>query len=160
MRKNLLLFPVILFSFIASSQVNDFENFAALQLINTNKAVIGLSDEDITNLRISSTYFSKNSGLRLVYLQQTFLDIPVFNQIHVLAFKNDSLVSNAGGRIAQIEKWVNVITGNPSVSAEAAVMAAIADRNLNITKPSKLISKSADGHKVVFNDMGVAHEKY
>ena len=122
MKKNLLLLFAFVFSITARSQVNDFEKFAALQLINTNKAVIGLSDEDITNLRISNTYFSKNSGLRLVYLQQIFLDIPVYNQIQVLAFKNDSLVSNAGGRIAQIEKWVNVITGNPSVSAEAAVI--------------------------------------
>jgi len=107
MKKNLFFFLTFLGALTATSQVTDANRAAALQLVNTHKTAIGLSEADRNNFRISDSYFSKSSGLRLVYLQQTFNDIPVYNQLQVLAFRNDSLVSNAGGRIPEIEKLVN-----------------------------------------------------
>ena len=158
MRKRLLLFLSLTFSIIAFSQVTVEERNAAMQLVNANRTAIGLSENDISNLKVTNAYYSATSGLMLVYLQQTYKDIPVYNQIQVLAFKNDSLVSNAGGRIPGIENLVNTPNGIPAVSAEAALLAAISDRNLKASGPAVIINRLLSGNKYEFSDMGVSHE--
>jgi extracellular elastinolytic metalloproteinase len=158
MKKFLLLSVILACFFVSKAQVSENDRNIALQLVNSHKTVIGLSDADGNNFKVSDSYFSKTSGLRHVYLQQTFLDIPVYNQIQVLAFKNDSLVSNMGGRIAGIEKQINVSSGIPSVSAEMAVRAAIADRKLEVSGFAIMISQKENGRKIEFNNMGVSRE--
>ncbi len=158
MRKLLLLSVTLACFFVSKAQVSESDRNIAMQLVNSHKTSIGLSGADGNNFKVSDSYLDKTSGLRLVYLQQTFKDIPVYNQIQVLAFKNDSLVSNAGGRIADIEKLVNVSNGIPSVSAETAVRAAIADRKLEVSDFAFIINQEENGRKIEFSNMGVSRE--
>ena len=99
MRK--ILFLII--TFFAFQQVNaqtgDPDKDAALQLVSANRLAIGLSADDLNNLAVSSSYVDRNSGIRYVYLVQTYLGIPVYNQMQVLTFRNGQLLSNAGGRV-------------------------------------------------------------
>ena len=129
MRKILLFFVPLLFSvLISNAQFNNAQNDAAMQLVGANKTSLSLSADDLSNVVVSSTYLDNASGITMVYLQQTHKSIPVYNQMLVLAFKNNKLVSNAGVFNHSMEKLANVKTGIPSVSAEGAVQSAVCDR--------------------------------
>ena len=158
MRKILLLLVAVLSIFTGIAQTNDAEKNAALQLVSVNRSSIGLSADDLNNLMVSSSYLDKTTGIRYVYLQQTWKDIPVYNQLQVLTFRNNKLLSNAGGRIPFIEQKVNMFSGSPAVSAESAVRAAITDRKL--TSPQLLVALNSkdNGRLIEFTNAGVSRE--
>ena len=159
MRKFLLLLISFLFSFcISNAQLNNPDEGTAMRLVNTSKTTLGLSTEDLNNVMISSTYYDNASGIRMVYLQQTHLGIPVYNQMLVLAYKDDKLVSNAGLFNHSMGKLVNVKTGIPSLSAAAAVQSALSDRNLRATQMAVVINTKDNGRKIEFSNMGVSRE--
>ncbi|MEP7254523.1 MAG: M36 family metallopeptidase [Ferruginibacter sp.] len=158
MRKILLFIFTLCTFYISKAQTGDADKIAALQLVSANRAAIGLSADDLNNLAVSSSYVDRNSGIRYVYLIQTYLDIPVYNQMQVLTFRNDKLLSKAGGRITAIDQKANVPDGVPPVSAANALVAAIADRNLNSNQTPVIISTKDNGRKIEFNNMGVSRE--
>ncbi len=155
MKKTLLLVITTLSALFIKAQD---DKTIALQLVNKNAASIGLSNNDLANIIVSDSYFDKTAGIRLVYLQQSYKDLPVFNQLQVLAFKNDQLVSKSGGRIPSIEKKVKGNTGIPSVSPEAAVNAAIADRKLAALRQPLVTGSEKNGHLISFDDMGISRQ--
>ena len=93
----------------------------------------------------------------MVYLQQSFKDIPVFNQMQVLAFKGDKLVSATGGRIPGLDKLVNLQNALPITSAKDAVQAVLTDRKLFTDQPIVVIKDSAG--KTIFGTLNVSAEK-
>src|SRR3954454_7772127 len=104
MKRTSTLFKLaIVFFFAITSQTiiaQDLQNTQkALALVKKNATAIGLSNDDIIDSRISSTYDDASSGATLVYLQQTYMGIDVDKSIQVLAFKNGSLASSTGTRI-------------------------------------------------------------
>ncbi|MEO6667836.1 MAG: M36 family metallopeptidase [Ferruginibacter sp.] len=156
MKKNLLLFIVLLSSQFVKAQTND--KFEAMQLVTKNIAAIGLSNADLANSIVSDSYNDRIAGTRMVYLQQSFRDIPVYNQLLVLAFKNGKLVSKAGQFIASIDKKVNTQNGIPAVTPEAAVNAAIRDRKLVSKQAPVAIAIDNSKHKIEFGDLGVSRQ--
>ena len=158
MRKFLLIIiPLLFIVCITNAQFNADEN-AALQLVSVNRSVIGLTADDLKNLKVSGSYLDKTIAVRYVYLQQTFKEIPVYNQIQVLAFKNNILMSNAGGRITDMDKKINVLSGIPAVSAESAVMTALSDKKITTGERAVAINIKEKGHKIEFGKMGVSRE--
>ncbi|MGC4101450.1 M36 family metallopeptidase [Ferruginibacter sp.] len=154
----LLIFPLLFSVFIASAQSNNADDNVALQLVSANKATLGLSQTELDNVMVSRTYLDNASGIRMVYLQQTYKGIPVYNQMLVLAFKNNRLLSNAGTFNHSMEKLANSKTGLPSVTAEAAVQSALSDKKLVPTQMAIAISRKDNGNKVEFGNMGVTRE--
>src|SRR4051812_33199388 len=104
MKKKLLLLVFLAFSFILKAQ--DIAKTAALQIVSKNLTAAGLSESDINNVIVSNAYHDRSTGLDMIYLQQRYKALPVYNQIQVLAFKNGVLVSHSGGRIAGIENVI------------------------------------------------------
>jgi uncharacterized repeat protein (TIGR01451 family) len=131
MRKFLLLFVAALSLLYARAQVSASDIVAAKQVVSKNSAAIGLSAEDLSNIIVSSTYISQE-GIRMVYLYQSYKDIPVYNQMHVLAFKNDKLVSASGGRIPLLDQKVNTKNGIPAVPLSEALKAAFTESKINL----------------------------
>jgi len=159
MRKIFLSILPFLFSvFLVNAQFKNADENAALQLVSTSKSILGLSAEDLKNVMVSNTYLDNATGIRMVYLQQTHQGIPVYNQMLVLAFKADKLVSNAGAFNHSLEKLVNVKSGMPSVSAEGAVQSALSDRGLHATQMAVVLNRKDNGQKVEFSNMGVSRE--
>src|SRR3954447_21949902 len=104
MKRTSTLFRLaIAFVFAITSQAiiaQDLQNNQkALALVKKNATAIGLSNDDLVNSRISSTYDDASSGATFVYLQQTYKGIDVHKSVKVLAFKNGVLVSSTGTRI-------------------------------------------------------------
>ncbi|MCX6317835.1 MAG: M36 family metallopeptidase [Bacteroidetes bacterium] len=130
MRKLLLLFVAAFSLLFTNAQLSQSDIAAAKQAVSKNSAAIGLTADDLNNIIVSSTYVTKE-GIRMVYLYQSYKNIPVYNQMHVLAFKNDKVVSVAGGRIPMIGQKVNNPNGVPSISSKEAVLAAFAESKID-----------------------------
>jgi len=152
MRKIFLFIFIVAITCKTSAQKND--NAIALELITNNHALIGLSEEDLNDVIIKNSYFDRFMGVHLVYLQQSYIGLPVYNEIQVLAFKNGKLVSATGDRIRKIEK----LAGNdvaPAYAAEAAVATAMAFKN--ISNYTQLNGKIA-GSTIDFGKLNVCSE--
>ena len=156
MKKNLLLVFALLCSFFLKAQ--EIDKQTALQIVAKNSSVIGLSADEINNSLVSNAYYDNLAGIKLIYLQQGFQGIPVYNQLMVLAFKNESLVSKSGSFISSIGKRVNVGNGLPAMPATAAVMTALGDRKLTAKQDMFMIRSDDNGRKITFNDMGISRE--
>ena len=155
--KKSLLFPALLLSVFITKAQRD-ETAIAMQLVSKHRVEIGLSTEDLKNIVVSDSYFDKTSGAQLVYLQQSYKDIIVHNQLQVLAFKNDQLMSTSGGRIQSIEKLVGGNKGIPKISAQEAIYAALTDRKLEINRVPNVITSEQNGRKIIFDNMDISRE--
>ncbi len=127
---------------------------AAFSLIKKNAAALNLTKNDILNSRISTAYVDKISGASLVYVQQTYQGVDVFNSIQTYAFKNSKLVSAAGGRIAKLEEITNSKTGKPSVTPGNAVSAAVS--HLNLASSSFAVAKQISSKEFDFGQLNIS----
>ncbi len=159
MKKILLLIVAMLGIFLVKAQENNTaDKQDAIRLVTKNSNTIGLTNDELRNAVVSDTYFDKISGARMIYLQQAFKSIPVYNQLLVLAFKNEQLVSKAGSFISSIEKKINIGAAVPSITAQSAVLAALSDRKLATSQTPSVISITDNGNKYEFGDMGISSQ--
>ncbi|MBL0201671.1 MAG: M36 family metallopeptidase [Chitinophagaceae bacterium] len=159
MRKVLLFIVPLLFCvFSINAQSINAEENAAFSLVSASKAKLGLTAEDLSNAMVSRTYQDNATGIRMVYLTQTYQGIPVFNQMLVLAFKGDKLVSQAGSFNHNLEKFAAGKSAMPSVTAQSAVQSALSDRGLHASQMAVVINSKENGRKVEFSNMGVSRE--
>jgi len=147
--KKIYLLLTFLFCVILTN-AQDGKNGLAMQLVSKNSETIGLSKDQLSNLKVSSTYYNEIAGTQMVYLQQIYKGLPVFNQIWVLAFKNENVVSNAGGFIRDMENITNHQGSVPSLKAMQAVNAAFAEAKLPAPGTLPVIGSSDNGNKLDF----------
>ena len=135
----------------------DIEKTEAIQLVSQNLVSLGISKEDLGNSVISSAYYNKTSETQLVYLQQTYKGLPIFNQIQTLAFKNGKIVSAAGSRLTSLNKS-GATTADPLVAAATAARTALAEKQLSTGSP--LAGTNLNGtQKLDFGKLDVTREK-
>ncbi len=124
--KKFLTFSVMLFFCLqAIAQSPENERQAALQLVQQHAVSIGLSQADIQNSVVTNSYLIPSSNIRMVYLQQTYQGIPVYNRMQVMAFKNGALASNAGERFMSPELKSKQAQAAPKVNASNAVQTSL-----------------------------------
>ena len=114
--KTVALFCVLLFS-VSKIMAQQIDARAAMELIEKNAPAIGLSKADLFDSRISDAY-TDESGVTIIYLQQTYKSVDVFNSVQTVAFQNNQLVSSTGKRIANIAQIANVKEAHASFSQE------------------------------------------
>lgn len=156
MRKLLLLLCFTASLFTAKAQLSESDIAAAKAVVSKNSAAIGLTASDLENIIVSSAYVSPE-GIHMVYLYQSYKGIPVYNQMHVLAFRNGQLVSKAGGRIPGIESRVNNPSGTPSFPVKQAVMEALLFAKVPLQRMPSAIADPVvnDFGKLDFGKLGV-----
>ncbi len=152
MKKNLLLFTFLVLGFIVKSQ--DIDKAVALNMVAKNATLAGLTSDDLNNVIVSNSYTDRSAGLDMIYLQQSYKGLPVFNELQVLAFRNGSLVSNSGGRIHDIAAVIKDLV--PTVSAESAVRTALTEKKLSV-QGGLNASTLIPGKKFDFGKLGIAH---
>lgn len=104
----------------------------AVNLVKANASFIGLSKNDLDNMRISTAYIDKISGASLVYVQQTYKGADVFNAIQTYAFKNGKIISVAGQPL-KIADMANSKNGKAAITPATAVNAAAAYLKLPVS---------------------------
>lgn len=125
---NLLRFPrlwlmagsLLLFSNFVQAQNAANPREIALRFLQENPSQFGLTKADVSDLRVTDEYFSKNNGITHVWVQQQHLGIPVFNGLFGLHVKPDGNVLTLGHRFVPglAAKMNSTI---PSLSAARAV---------------------------------------
>lgn len=113
-----------------SAQTAGTPRETALRFLKENAAKMGLSSQDVADIRITDEYQSKNNGITHVWLQQQYAGIPVFNALiglHVLPNGEVRYVSHR--LVAQLGGKVN--TTAPSLSAYKSVEIAMANLGFN-----------------------------
>jgi hypothetical protein len=151
----LVIFSVLSINTIFAQNISEVDAFKLLQ---QNSIELGLNATDLNNSIISDAYNNNYSNLQMVYVQQSHLGLPIYNQIQTLAFKSGKLVSKAGSRISGIEKRTLGNNGIPSIDATAAVLSAMRDRKISTSRNLDIIKIEKNGHKVFFDKMNVSRE--
>ena len=157
MKKNLTTLLLCLIG-LFSSKAQTTNQIIAKELVEKHKSTIGLTENDLQNVIISDSYLDKISGVRLVYLQQSYLDLPVYNQIQVLGFKDDKVVSQSGGRIPSIDKKTKSVSSIPAITAQTAVLTALQDRKVSYSREPYVIGSEKNGRYIIFDNMDVSRE--
>ena len=156
MRKIYLFFISLSLVFTANAQFN--ANFLAQQLVNQNADLIGLSKNDPGNYVVSSSYFNETSGTQLVYLNQSFKGLPVYNQMIVLAFKDGKLISKAGSFLADMDKLTNGVAATANITPADAVRTSITDAKVPMPSAVTVINTLDNGKKYDFGKLNIAAE--
>ena len=156
MKRFLLL--VFSFAFAFSVKAQQMDNASAMQLVTKNADAIGLKKEDLGNLVLSSTYFNAAAGTQMVYLYQSYKGLPIYNQMLVLAFKNETLVSNAGNLLGGMEARTSNQSPSPGLQAVEAVRRAFTE--VGLPQPSQLyaIRSMENGRKLDFGKVNTTKE--
>ena len=157
MRHLFFLLAGMVITVTAFAQPNDVDINAAKALIRSQAAAIGLSEKEQAETRISSAYKTMD-GIQMVYAQQSFKDIPVYNQLQVLAFRDGKLVSNMGGRRTDLESVLSTARAQPLVTAIDAVKNAL---RIFKAEPKELVIPvdiSGDAQVFRFGTVGVNAE--
>ena len=131
MKKILLAFFALTFSLIGLAQTPELEKQLALQLVQNAETTIGLSKADVENSVVLNSYTIPATNVRMVYLQQTYLGLPIYNKMHVLAFKDGNVVSAVGDRFVAPQQKSKNATATPSIATNAALQAAFAALQIN-----------------------------
>ena len=155
MRKILLLTALLVCAFISKAQFAD-EKAKAIseQLIRANKDALRLTSEEVNNLIVHTAYQIPNSDIQMAYMQQSYKDIPVYNKLLVLAFRNGRLVSHSGDIIHNIDDMAQKHNGLPTVDAAAAFATALANREVSLRTSIPAGTKDANS-KINFGRMGI-----
>jgi hypothetical protein len=136
-----------------------FDASAAIKLVADNRAALQLTEDDISNSEVIYAFFNKQTGCEIVYLQQHFKGLPIYNIVQTLAFKNNKLVSAAGNRIKYLNKFHASTTKLPSIAAGEALVAAAISKKLFVNQtPSAIANTSTNSNKVTFGNLGIAKE--
>jgi len=148
------MFFTVLFTQFAIAQQS--KNDDAKALLAKYAKPIGLSDNDLNNLRISDMYTDKMSGATIIYLQQTYKGIDIMNAVQTVAIKNDKVISVAGKRITGMEQKVNVKDALPVLTANDAVLSM--GRHLGLALPAivKALKESADKKLFTYSKLDVS----
>ncbi len=137
------LFILFLFSMNCFAQ-KETNLFMLLEREHDN---IGITADQLLQTKISNSYTSCD-GLTVIYLQQIYQGLPIFNSIKVVAFKGSKLVSNFGNYINCVDDLIHQ-NSMIEILPEEAVNTAC--RHLSIIPKNKLQRLSQVGNKVTFN---------
>jgi Fungalysin metallopeptidase (M36)/Secretion system C-terminal sorting domain len=153
MNKLFTCFLSLLVSVTALSQSGS----AALELVRKNAAALGLSQDDVNNSTVSSSYIVEGTSIRMVYLQQLYKEIPVHNHLQVIAFQNDLPVSNMGGRIADMDSKTQHAAPAPAITAAVAVQSAFTESSIIYNQTIQPLAVTDNGRFVSFGNLGVSY---
>ena len=117
---------VALCAFVFTTFVNAQDYGAMIKdHLRTNKSSLGITDQDISGLKITDEVFSRKSNVTHVYDTQTVINIEIFNGNVTAAFKEGILIHLANNLQKDIASRAN--TSSPVLTpSQAASQAATA----------------------------------
>ncbi|MFD2248380.1 T9SS-dependent M36 family metallopeptidase [Pontibacter ruber] len=131
---------------------------AALDHIKKNKQQLGLEDEDIAELELSSETESPKSGMKHLYLKQLYKGIEIHGALTNISLSKEGKVIAMGNRL---EKQVGKKVKSEQAGLDAAGAVAAAARHLGISIKGPLsVQERASGlnKAVVFSKGGISLE--
>lgn len=129
---------------------------AVLEHLKQNRQKLKLAETDISELAVSDESVTRHNGMRHIYLQQMHEGIEVHGAITNVSMTKDEKVVSLGDRFHKsLSKKVK--TTEPSLGAEAAVMAAAKHLNLRVSAPLTVQSRgNKSNREVVLSNGGIS----
>lgn len=126
----------------------------SIDLIKKYAVAIGIPQNELDNWRVSDSYFDTHANLTYVYLQQVYKGIDIENAISVVAFKNETPVTNN----LSVLKGFTILNSNtkPQYTAASALVKAANELNLKITAPVIALKKETGSNKEEFGTLGIS----
>lgn len=153
--KKLLFLAVLVFANMVYSQSSLMDsNYGTIiqNYLNQNKETYGLTVSDISDLTVDKEFFSKNSKITHVYLNQRYQGISIFNAISSVAIKGNAVFYYANSFTGNINERVNTTT--PQLTAEQAIQTAASVLNLGAVQNLDLLEKI--NNKYVFSNGAIS----
>ena len=157
LRKKVVIFLIIVLTVIkTTAQDGGDSRQRATGLLRRNLPATGLSQTAINSYLITDAYADRKSGSFLVYLQQTYQGIPVYNKISVYIFKNDTLI----GQRPDVFRIKSDAATKPqySVSPGQAIRNAANHLALSFTGEPRLVRKDDIRQRFVYQAAGLARK--
>ena len=152
-------FFLLLVALLCSTQMQAqqvISNESVMKLVSENANKLMLTTDDQSNSRVSSAYQDNRTGLLLVYLQQTYKGVDVYNSIQTIGFKNGKAISFAGTRVPKMIARANSQNAMPAISSSDAVRIAAANVNVPVSSNIAPIKTINDGRDIVFGKLGIS----
>jgi hypothetical protein len=137
---------VLSFSFFFNVFSQTIDVAKTKEIVSTYSKQLGLSENDIKNYIVSSSY--KSDGIQYIYLLQSYKGLPVRNQMKVISIRDNALLSISGSFIVELEKLVSTQSTTASLKASDAVNAAFASEKLPVLNVG--LNRQTDNHKFDF----------
>src|SRR5882672_2024288 len=103
--KKFLHLLFLLIPFCALAQLQPATEYFS-NLLKKNLTLLGITESNSENWRISDAYLDKHNNIKYVYVQQTFKGVDIDKAITPLSFKNDKLVT---GRLNSFQKDIKTM---------------------------------------------------
>ncbi len=143
---------------VTTAAAQDGAQDVARAYLDENSERWGLTAADLESLVVVDQYVSRHTGVTHLYLWQTHAELEVFGAIFNISVAPDGSVVHAGNRLIP-NLAANVNTGDPKLSAEAAVHTAAAALKLSVSEPL-VVRESLGGpaQATVFSEGGISRE--
>lgn len=146
---------IIVHTFLCVANAQELSKSQALALINSHSTELQISTAGDNNLYITNAYYDPKVDLTYIYAQQTYKGLKLFNVIKSTVFKHNTLQSNMGDFVADINSKTNNAT--PAINAITAVQKALTHLGLQTTKNLNEVENSfGTNKKIIFSTGGIA----
>jgi hypothetical protein len=136
-----------------NSQSHEY-NELIINYLKNHKSDYDFKDGDIEQFVVTDSYYSENTDLTQVYINQTYEGIRVFNAISSVAVKEGKVFYYANRFLNNISTKVN--TTSPSYSPVSAIQKVATELELgNVQNIEEL---EHDVNKYIFSDAGISTE--
>jgi hypothetical protein len=152
---------LLLFSLLGSAIAQDANMEAAKSHLIINKKKLNLSEQDLEQMVVSSSYISPTTGWFHAYFNQTHQSVEVYNGLLNVALREGHLINIGNNFVNNIEIQVPANSVNPTLSAEDAVRKAAESVKLTASNIVFLNSESNVNGKIVkaiFKDTNLSDE--
>jgi hypothetical protein len=140
----LVLFFVFTIPQIAIGQDSN-SNLEAIKFhLKNQQNKLSLSDSDLTNMNLYSSYLSPTTGWYHAYFNQSYKDIEVYNGILNVAIKDGHLIHTGNSFVPNIEHQLRYIDAKWSLTAQTALKNTVQSLSQNNLKDLDIIVNSSE----------------
>jgi hypothetical protein len=133
MKLRLLFILLLGIQFAFSQNFNSTLN----NYLNQESTSLGFARNDLDEIQITDKSFSKSMNLNMVYVQQHFQGVPVYNAIGSFAIKNNEVLSFKHSFVKNINDKIQNTSFN--LTAEAAINSALNHLELELAADLELL---------------------
>jgi len=154
--KNVLL--LLLMSIVSASMVFSQTNLKSseygeliINYLEDNKADFNFQDKDFEQLVVTDTYYSENTDLTQVYVNQTFEGVKIFNAISSIAIKDGNVFYYANRFLNAISNRVNATS--PTFSSASAIRKVATELELGSTANIEQVERNENKYVFLSSDI-------
>ncbi|MBC2843584.1 T9SS-dependent M36 family metallopeptidase [Winogradskyella flava] len=123
-----------------------------ISYLENQKSKFDFLEEDLKDLVVANTYYSKNTDITQVYINQTFDNIRIFNAISSIAIKNDKVFYYSNRFLSSIANKIN--TTSPSFSPDLAIKKIAMQLELGDLENMEQLANNSSSYR--FSNAGIS----